>query len=154
MTIIAPAVPAAERREEWVGAVTELVQQVANWADLWVGEYDGPFRDGEYVRQTLIEKHESLLGGSYSVPMLEISPPRNQQEGTPGKYLVLEPVAYNVAGSDGRVDFYALPGLNRVMLLRSPELGWFVRTDSGVNWPHPWNQETFIGLAEALLRDS
>ena len=86
--------------------------------------------------------------------MLEISAPINQQEGVPRKYLVLEPIAYDVAGAKGRVDFYALPGLNRVMLLRSPELGWFVRTDSGINWPYPWNQKTFIGLADALLSDS
>lgn len=43
------------------------------------------------------------------------------------------------------------------MLLHKPRdkdrpLEWVVRTESGLDWPHPWGRETFLALAEGLLK--
>ena len=39
----------------------------------------------------------------------------------------------------------------RVMLLRQSDQ-WIIRTESGLDWPQAWSQETFLTLADGLLR--
>jgi hypothetical protein len=123
---------AAQIRDEWLGAVEALRQQVREWAE----------QQGWMVNQTEREIEEYDLG-TYKVPVLEIDTPQGE--------LVLEPIAQNVLGATGRVDLYAYPTHFRVMLLRRDGPGWVVRTDSGLNWPHPWGQATFVELAEGLV---
>jgi hypothetical protein len=65
---------------------------------------------------------------------------------------VLESIARNVRGSDGRVDLYAYPTLFRVRLLYyESNQTWIVRTDLGLDWPHPWSEETFVELVNGLI---
>ena len=80
--------------------------------------------------------------GTYRIPVLELELPQGQ--------VVLEPMGQDTLGSWGRFDLYAYPSLYRVMLLRRPGVNWTVRTESGINWPHPWQETTFVELAEGL----
>lgn len=66
--------------------------------------------------------------------------------------VILEPRARNVRGSDGIVDLSAYPTMYRVRLLyNESDQTWVARTDSGLNWPHPWSEATFIELANGLM---
>ena len=123
---------AARLREEWLGAIEALREQVRGWAEA----------QGWQVDQSEREVLEEQIG-TYKVPVLEIDTPRGQ--------VVLEPKGQDLVGARGRVDLYAWPTLYRVMLLRKPGQDWVVRTESGLNWPHPWEQATFVELAEGLL---
>jgi hypothetical protein len=123
---------AARIRDEWLGQVNSLTQQVRGWAE----------RQGWTVTQSEREVIEEQLG-SYKVPVLEIDTPRGQ--------VVLEPIGQDVLGAKGRVDLYAWPTHYRVMLLRTGGPDWVIRTDSGLNWPQPWEPTTFVTLAEGLL---
>ena len=123
---------AARLREEWLGAIDALREQVRGWAEA----------QGWQVDQSEREVLEEQIG-AYNVPVLEIETPRGQ--------VVLEPKGQDLVGARGRVDLYAWPTLYRVMLLRKPGQDWVVRTESGLNWPHPWEQATFVELAEGLL---
>jgi hypothetical protein len=81
----------------------------------------------------------------YSLPVLVIDRPEGR--------LIVEPRARVILGAEGRVDFYAWPTLTRVMLLRRGKGQWVVRTDSGINWPEPWNQAAFEHLGRSLLAE-
>jgi hypothetical protein len=122
----------AQLRSEWLKVVDALAHQVRGWAA----------KKGWSVTDEQREVNEERLG-VYQVPVLQIDTPRGQ--------VILEPIARDVAGADGRVDLYAWPTHFRVKLLRSGDESWYVRTDSGINWPHPWREETFVELAEGLL---
>ena len=149
-TITAPAKPAEELREEWVRDVTDLMGTVSVWAREWLRSRGWTPAQGWGVRETYERRVTRVPEDVRALPVLEINAPPDRQADVPEERLVLEPIAFLVAGAKERVDFYAYPGLPRVMLLRQPG-GWVVRTDSGINWPHPWNQTTFVELAEALL---
>lgn len=124
-------------REQWVEQVTDLVRQVEEWA---TGAQD--------TRQWTVEREthaieEEVVGGAYVVPGLRVSAGDDE--------LRLEPVARGVLHADGRVDLYAWPSLFRVMLLRKNG-EWIVHTESGLDWPQAWGRETFLTLADGLLR--
>jgi hypothetical protein len=123
---------AARIRDEWLSAIDALRQQVREWAE----------QQGWAVTQTEREVIEDQIG-TYKVPVLEIETPRGQ--------VFLEPTGQDTLGGWGRVDLYAWPTYYRVMLMRKPGVDWVVRTESGINWPHPWAQATFVELAEGLL---
>ena len=63
--------------------------------------------------------------------------------------MYVEPVARDVVKADGRVDLYAFPSMNRMMLVRVGGK-WVLKTDSGVKWPEPWGEQTFARLTELL----
>src|SRR5436190_4395925 len=90
---------AARLREEWLGAIDALREQVRGWAEA----------QGWQVDQSEREVLEEQIG-AYKVPVLEIDTPRGQ--------VVLEPKGQDLVGARGRVDLYAWPTLYRVMLLR------------------------------------
>jgi hypothetical protein len=119
---------------EWAEAVEALVHDVEQWC-----------RDrGWATERSLGDVDEELLG-VYQTPVLNIETDKGR--------LVLEPIARMVVGAEGRVDLYAWPTLFRVMLLyTSGHRTWTVRTDSGIDWPQPWQRDTFYALAEGLLR--
>jgi hypothetical protein len=122
----------SQLRSEWLQVVDALARQVRDWAA----------KKGWSVTEEQREVNEERLG-LYQVPVLKIDTPNGQ--------VILEPIARDVAGAEGRVDLYAWPTYFRVKLLRSADENWYVRTDSGINWPHPWREETFAELAEGLL---
>ena len=123
---------AARIREEWLSAVDALRQQVKGWAE----------KHGWTVQQSEREITEEELG-TYKVPVLDITTSQGQ--------VTLQPVGQDIWGAKGRVDLKAWPTLYRVMLLRRDEPGWVVLTDSGLKWPHPWSESTFVELAEGLI---
>lgn len=119
-----------------------LADEVQTWAEQEAAE-----RNWRVTREQK-ELAEEVVGGVYHVPVVTIHALQGR--------LVLEPIARGVLGAQGRVDLYAWPSLFRVMLLHKPRgkdkpMKWVVRTDSGLDWPQPWNRETFLTLAEGLL---
>jgi hypothetical protein len=69
--------------------------------------------------------------------------------------LLLQPIGHDIAGADGRIDLLAYPSSNRVRLLLMVDATtnvarWVARTDSGIDWPYDWNENTFKQLALAL----
>src|SRR5262245_60987596 len=109
----------ARLRDEWLQVVAALARDVRGWAE----------KKGWTVTEEPREINEERLG-IYQAPALQIDTPNGQ--------VILEPIARDVAGADGRVDLYAWPTHFRVKLLRRADGIWYVRTDSGINWPHPW----------------
>ena len=122
----------AQEREEWLHSITALMTQVKTWANA-----QGWDRDDSDT-----EIHENPIG-SYTLPVLTIA--------TPWGRVVIEPVARFVIGAKGRVDLYAWPTLNRVILLRNRNNEWVIRTESGLVWPQHWEEATFVDLVQNLL---
>jgi hypothetical protein len=118
-------------RESWRRAVIALKEQVQRWATS---------RGWPVTELTQTVTDDSI--GTYEVPLLEIDTPKGR--------VVLEPIGRDILGVNGRIDLYAWPTHYRVMLLRTGDDRWIVRTDSGLNWPEPWGEQTFEVLAEGL----
>jgi hypothetical protein len=115
----------------WKSSVISLVDDITHWA----------------TRQNwAIAKHEKTITedeiGTYTVPKLRL--------GTPNADLIIDPIARRVAGPvDGRVDIYAWPTYHRLILVRVGDQ-WSLKTDSGIDWPQPWTEKTFLELAQNL----
>lgn len=132
----------AQSRHNWERDTAMLADNVEAWA-----AQEAAARNWRVEREEK-ELAEEVVGGAYRVPVVTIHAPQG--------HLVLEPIARGVLGAQGRVDLYAWPSLFRVMLLhksrgRDKPMEWVVRTDSGLDWPQPWGQETFLTLTEGLL---
>jgi hypothetical protein len=130
MSIVERVVDRQETLRQWTDAVDQLLAQVSAWGE---SENWDMHTEEKELREKAV--------GSYRTRTLALQ--------TPAGRLILEPVAQSVPGAEGRVDLYAWPTLNRVRLLRTGD-HWTVRTDSGIDWPHPWNRDTFVELARAL----
>jgi len=130
---------AREAIQEWTGAVDTLFEQVQNWiAEERAQEWHLSFSTSEVTEESI---------GSYVIRVMEID--------TRDRKLILEPIGYDVLGARGRIDLYAWPSLYRVMLLRSfTDEGWIIRTESGINWPQHWGNQSFLAVAEQLLNAS
>lgn len=63
--------------------------------------------------------------------------------------IVLEPVARNTVGGEGRVDIYSVRTFRRLLLIANGD-AWDLYTDDRVKWPEPWNEESFATIAQAL----
>ncbi len=124
-------------REQWVEQVTALAHDAEAWATAARDAH------GWTVERRTHEIEEDVVGGAYVVPGLRVSAGADE--------LRLEPVARGVLHADGRVDLYAWPSMYRVMLLRKNG-AWVARTESGLDWPQAWGRETFLTLADGLLR--
>lgn len=117
-------------KNQWLRALDALTQQVARWATS---------RNWDVIREEVTRTEGDL--GTYPVTTLTIESPSGR--------IVIEPVARYAVACDGRVDVYAWPTYNRLMLRRKGD-AWELATDSGVRWPQAWNEETFVELASAL----
>lgn len=120
-------------RDEWTQAVRDLERDIADWAK----------SEGWNVSASERVVNEESIG-VYTVPDLTIETPEGQR-------LILEVRGRGPAGASGRVQLFAWPTLFRVLLLRKPDDGWIIRTDSGIPLHKTWNRETFITLAKDLL---
>jgi hypothetical protein len=120
-------------RSEWVEAANKQADAVRRWAE----------EEGWDVELSSGDGFESAPG-EHGIPVLTIRTPEGR--------VVFEPVAREILGATGRIDLYAWPTLFRVMLIRRLDGNWIIRTESGLNWPHEWNRETFLELAEGLVR--
>ena len=86
------------------------------------------------------------------MPVLEIVSPSQPIEQPYSDTLVLEPAMFNPRSGVERIDFYVWPAMYRVrMIHQSGQDGWTIKTDSGINWPLPWNEQTFVQIAEGLF---
>ena len=117
--------------QEWTRLVGELIDQIRQWAT----------DQGWQVNVQEIERQESELG-TYATHRLDIQGPRG--------HLVVEPKARYVMGADGRVDLYAWPSLNRLLIVRAGDQ-WKLHTASGVDWPAPWGRDTFVNVGTELM---
>jgi len=126
----------AQTRRDWECDTARLADDVQTWA----GQAAARGWRAERAEKGLAEE---IVGGAYRVPVVTIYAPQGR--------LVLEPIARGTMGAQGRVDLYAWPSRFRVMLLhRDGE--WVARTESGIDWPQAWGRETFLTLAEGLLK--
>jgi hypothetical protein len=123
----------AELRDEWTRAIRDLEKDVADWAKAEGWNVSASER---------VVSEESI--GDYAVPDLTIETPEGQR-------LILEVKGRGPASAAGRVQLFAWPTLFRVLLLRKPDDGWVIRTDSGIPLRKTWNRETFVTLARDLL---
>lgn len=117
-------------KAEWIEDVNALIGQISKWGS----------QENWIVSQGMKTISEEALG-DYQLPELHLR--------LPGGHLVVEPIAKTVMGADGRIDIYAFPALNRMFLILKRDQ-WRLKTDSGVNWPKPWNKKTFLELAQLL----
>ena len=120
-------------RDEWTRAVRDLERDVVDWAKAEGWNVNASDR---------VISEESI--GVYTVPDLTIETPEGQR-------LIVEVKGRGPASASGRVQLFAWPTLFRVLLLRKPDEGWTIRTDSGIPLRKTWNRETFITLARDLL---
>ena len=130
MSVVPTSHSAKLERAEWLSLVADLLADVEKWAR----------KEGWDVRRDAKQFHERSLG-AYSADVLTLQTPQGR--------LVLEPIARSVVSGEGRVDLYSWPSLHRVWLVRR-ENRWVPRTESAIDWPKPWNQRTFVELANAL----
>ena len=124
---------ANEIASQWRNAVDALVDRVRGWSA--ERGWTATVSDREVTEEGL---------GIYQVPAVEIA--------TPQGHLLLEPIARYVGGADCRVDLSVYPSLYRVMLLRRSDQSWVVHTESGIDWPFQWGKDTFLDLANRLLK--
>lgn len=121
---------ANKQRRQWRTLLHHLAADIERWSTA---------RRWAVARNvTAIEEPEL---GPYEVPTLHI----HTGQGT----LIVEPVARNIVGADGRVDLYNLGDLRRLTLVRRGR-EWQLFTEDRVAWPNPWNEGTFAQVAEAL----
>lgn len=121
-------------RNEWTRVVRDLEKDIADWAKA---------EGWDVSTSERVVSEESI--GAYAVPDLIIETPEGQR-------LILEVKGRGPASAAGRVQLFAWPTLFRVLLLRkSDDDGWVIRTDSGIPLRKTWNRETFITLAKDLL---
>jgi hypothetical protein len=124
---------ASEVRAEWIQALEQLTEQIQEWTT----------EKGWSVTIQPRPFFEEILG-AYSVPDALIKTPQGQ--------LSLEIKGRGLPEGAGRAELSAWPSLYRVLLLhRTGQPGWTIRTDSGISLHQPWNKETFLTLAEDLL---
>jgi hypothetical protein len=117
-------------RAQWLALVDQLVGEVEAWAKA---------RNWAVHRDQKVSRESRL--GEYIVPVLSILAPAGR--------IQIDPVARYIAGGDGRIDLLSWPSLTRMLLIRAGDQ-WVLKTDSGVEWPEGWNQQTFARLVELL----
>lgn len=119
------------KKTEWQKSIKDLVGDIRLWAEnnKWiVVQHD----------KSITEDHL----GTYQVPELNIK--------IPGGHLIVEPIGRNIIGAEGRVDIYAFPSLQRMLLVREHN-HWSVKTSDFINWPLSWDKNTFTDLAKNLI---
>jgi hypothetical protein len=136
------AVPAAltpelrARREEWLGRVTALIDQIRQWS-----------QDAGWSVEVGQETINERLLGRYEAPAARVSLPPGD---LPERAVLVVPIGLHNVGGDGRIDVEGYPTLSRVKLIGARE-GWLIMTDSNVPLRQPWNAETFRQLAQDLV---
>jgi len=147
------AFPDPPSRDGWLRMIDSLFSDVERWAGEWLVAGDSPPFSGVRVERTHKEVTDEIADDRYIVPVLQISDMRPREpKKAREEYLALEPITFNSVTGKGRVDFYAWPTMYRVRLLQETGTSlWTVKTDSGLNWPLPWGEKTFVQIAEGLM---
>lgn len=128
---LAPAADREQALRDWTGRVTTLLDQAEAWAA----------RAGWACRSDPKPAAEEALG-AYEVPVLLIHTPQGR--------LLLDPIARNVVGADGRVDFCALPSYDSYAVVGTGG-GWRVYPPERDAAGLAWSEETFLATAAELL---
>ena len=131
----ATVITASPPLEEWRRIVSKLEDEITAWCE----------GQGWTVTQT--ETHVMDVRpqyGFYVIPSLSIKTPHGR--------LIADPMAHALDDT-GAVQLYAWPTLYRVRLLyRGGSIGWEILTDSGIPLHQDWNEQTFVRLAQDLLK--
>ena len=122
-----------QTQKTWTSLIDDLMKTIESWA-----EEQGWFV--EHKPKTISEDNI----GTYEVLEVYIKTPQGR--------IIVEPVGRNIIGAEGRVEITTFPSLNRILLVRSEDR-WKVKTDSRIDWPEPWNKETFLNIVHALTRE-
>ncbi|HEY3243437.1 MAG TPA: hypothetical protein VGM03_08800 [Phycisphaerae bacterium] len=124
--------PRRTSRTAWLTALNGLADDITRWSreQRWLVQ-----REQKEIREERL--------GTYSAPYLIVQTPQGR--------FVVDSIGQSVIGASGRVDLYAWPSFHRVRLLLRQAGTWKVRTDSGIDWPKPWNRETFVQLVKDLV---
>ena len=147
------AFPKPPSRDGWLQAIDDLFSDGEKWAGEGLIAGNSSPSSAIRVERTEKEMTDEFAGDTYTAPVLRICniQPREPQRARE-EYLVLEPIMFNPVTGKGRVDFYVWPAMYRVRLLQETATGlWTVKTDSGLNWPLPWGEKTFVQIAEGLM---
>jgi len=129
-------------RDEWIGRVTSLVDQVEKWA-----------REQGWRTRRIDKRLEDTEIGTHQVPALLL------QEGT--TQLLLEPIGRSAPGVDGVVDLYAMPAYDDMATLYHTDSGWRLHYlfpgTVGVSSPRdakgrPLNGDTLREVLEEIQR--
>lgn len=143
MTVAEKIPVAIADRSVWLQTIETLLSE----AEAWASSHGWP------TRRRPKALADEFAFGDYTVPVLEISPP-SQKMYPYADSLVLEPMMFNPQTGVQRVDFYVWPSMYRVRLVRRADQdNWVIRTESSINWPLPWNEATFLQIAEGFLSD-
>jgi len=118
------------RRDDWLAKLRDLIDSIKSWAE---------------QRRWFVDEQEKTIEedhiGRYTVPTLFIQ--------APGGKIHVEPIGCDIIGAQGRVDIESFPALNRLLLiLVNGE--WKIKTDSRIDWPEPWSEQSFVNLVNAL----
>jgi hypothetical protein len=129
-----PRVPSENWQQnlaDWITEVGALINQAQKWAETrgWATRQD----------QKIITEE---IFGTYEAPALLIH--------TPGGRLLLDPVARNTVGAEGRLDFCVMPSYDSVALVKV-DGGWTFLPDAQNGLRLPWTEEAFEKLALELL---
>lgn len=132
-----PAIDTA-LRDEWLAAIERLNADITEWVSSQPG--------WSIVREPDKMIQEERIG-SYKAPFLRL------QSKKPKGEVRLEPMARMTRGGRGVVELYAWPALYSVRLIGNARgSSWEILTDSGIFIRQPWNKETFLQVAEDLIR--
>ncbi len=124
----------ASARDEWTQVLGALERDITEWAQ----------EEGWQVHAASRSLTEDAIG-QYAVQDLVLETPQRER-------ILVEVKGRGPLEAAGRVQISAWPTLFRVLLLhKSGEEGWIIRTDSGIPIRQPWNRETFISLVRDLL---
>jgi hypothetical protein len=122
-----------EQRDDWIAAVEQVVSDAEAWAteQHWL-VHRGP--------KTITEDRI----GSYEVPVLLIQ--------TPAGRFVIDPIARDVIGASGKIEFCVFPSYDYVMIIRT-EAGWQFETNPKAV-SRPWSKQTFFEVLSDLAREA
>jgi hypothetical protein len=139
---VAEKIPIAAGRSVWLETIETLFDEVETWASA----------HGWATQRRSKEFGDEFAPDKYIVPILEINPPSQRKMQPYADSLVLEPVMFNPQTGIQRIDFYVWPTMYRVRLIRRVDQDdWIIKTESSINWPLPWNEATFVQIAEEFL---
>lgn len=143
MTVAEKMPAVAAERSVWLETIEKLLSEVETWSS----------HHGWPTHRRSKEFSEGFTQSKYTTPVLEIVVPFPQPARGRDEKLILEPMTFTSSTGIGRVDFYAWPALYRLRMVRgNNDNEWIIKTDSGIDWPLPWNEQTFAQIAQGLAK--
>lgn len=98
----------SQQRDRWIGRINALIESVRGWV-----------QNEDWVTKRHPKKMRDAGGDVYEAPSLFL------QRGA--TRLLLDPIAYDVPGSEGVVDLYLMPTYDDTATLSWVDGGWQIR---------------------------